>query len=406
VSQDVRVAGANFAVRVPSTLNALGALARMHRRRWGGTVVAVGGSAGKTTTRGAIAAALRAIYPNRVHCAAGNLNNRVGLPMVLLGVQPQHTCAVVEVGTNCPGEVARLAGICQPDLAVLTLVALEHAEGLGSLDEIEQEEGELLRAVGTAGTAVANGDDQRATRQLLRSPASTKLRYGTSESCEWRLCSRRLLALHRNELTIEYPTSGGRGRCVVETSLVGAAGALAALVAVAVAQRLGSERWQPSVISRALCQSQSFEAGRLVPVRLADGTLVLDDTYNANPASVRSSVAAARELAQSQSTRLLLVLGEMRELGKRSPQEHQELGAALARCGATLLVAVGGDAEHTMRAARAGGLKAVFAPDAQAALPMVLDWVKPKDVVLVKGSRGVQAERVVAGLRAAKGAAA
>jgi UDP-N-acetylmuramoyl-tripeptide--D-alanyl-D-alanine ligase len=391
---------------VPSALNALGALARLHRQRWGGTVIAVGGSAGKTTTRSAIAAALNAVTPGAVHCAPGNLNNRVGLPMVLLGVQPHHSSVVVEVGTNLRGEVGKLAHVCQPDLAVLTLVSLEHAAGLGNLDDIESEEGDLLAALGPAGTAVANGDDERARRALQRSPASTKLTYGATGGCQWRLLSRRWLGLRRSELTLEYPVNGGCARCVLQTSLLGQPGALAALAAVAVTDRLAPESWAPSVLSGVLCDCNNFEPGRLAPLVLSGGTVVLDDTYNANPASVRTSVATAYELARSRQARLLLVIGEMRELGAWSRDQHTKVGEDLARSGAAALVAVGGDAQCMVHAARARGLEAVFAPDAEAALPLILGRMQTGDVVLVKASRGVRAERVVAGLRAAKGAAA
>jgi UDP-N-acetylmuramoyl-tripeptide--D-alanyl-D-alanine ligase len=406
VSREVRVAGPAFVVRVASALDALGALARLHRQRWGGTVIAVGGSAGKTTTRSAIAAALNALMPGAVHCAAGNLNNRVGLPMVLLGVQPRHRSVVVEAGTNLRGEVSALARVCEPDLAVLTLIALEHAAGLGGLDDIEREEGDLLAALRPAGTAVANGDDERARRALRRSPASTQLTYGASEGCAWRLLGRRWLGLRRSELTLEYPADGGRARCVVQTSLLGQPGALAALAAVAVADRLSPGPWDPSALTNALCDCRHFEPGRLVPLILGDGTVVLDDTYNANPASVRASVATAQELACSRPARLLLVIGEMRELGAWSRPQHTEIGEELARSGAAALVAIGGDAESMARAACARGLEAVFAPDGEAALPLVLARMQAGDVVLVKASRGLQAERVVAGLRAAKGAAA
>jgi UDP-N-acetylmuramoyl-tripeptide--D-alanyl-D-alanine ligase len=130
-------------VVVPSTLAALGALAAAHRARWGKRIVAVAGSAGKTTTRSAITAVLSAVLPEPVHFAAGNLNNLIGVPMVLLGLEPEHALGVVEVGTNAPGEVRRLSLMTAPDLAVLTLIGIEHSEGLGDLSGIEREEGEI-----------------------------------------------------------------------------------------------------------------------------------------------------------------------------------------------------------------------------------------------------------------------
>jgi UDP-N-acetylmuramoyl-tripeptide--D-alanyl-D-alanine ligase len=133
---------------------------------------------------------------------------------------------------------------------------------------------------------------------------------------------------------------------------------------------------------------------------------VIDDTYNANPASVESSVGLAAEIARSESARLVLVIGEMRELGALSVREHQALGKSLARQGASFLVAVAGDAEHLANAARNAGLDAWFAKDAEAALQLLKPRLQPRDVILVKASRGVKSERIVDALVAAKGRAA
>jgi UDP-N-acetylmuramoyl-tripeptide--D-alanyl-D-alanine ligase len=140
------------------------------------------------------------------------------------------------------------------------------------------------------------------------------------------------------------------------------------------------------------------EPGRLRPLELEDGTVVLDDTYNANPASVLSSIAAARELARSRSTRLILVLGEMRELGRASRDEHERVGRALAESEAAGIVAIAGDAALYVDGARAAGIDAEFAADSLSAVAKVEGRVRPGDVVLVKASRGVRAERVVEGL--------
>ncbi len=404
VSRDVAAPADAFVVRVESTLHALGALARWHRQRWGGRVVAIGGSAGKTTTRAAVSSLLETVWPGAVHYARGNLNNQVGVPMVLLGAQPQHRVVVVEVGTNARGEVANLAGVCQPDLGLLTLVALEHTEGLGTLDDIETEEGELLAALGAAGTAVANGDDPRAVRQLQSSGATTKLTYGSGPNCDYRLLERTLLDLGKMRLGLERPTDQGRAQLEVECGTIGLPGALAAVAALAVADRTTSTVVGADLATRALCSPHAFESGRLRPVLCADGTVVVDDTYNANPASVRSSVDTAWELARARSSRLVLVIGEMRELGSCSAREHAAIGRFVAEIGAAALIGVSGDSRHAVSAAGDAGLDAVFSPDAESALGLALERVQPGDVVLVKASRGVRAERVVSGLCDARGA--
>lgn len=398
-------------VRVPvlevdDTLGALGAIARVHRRRWGGRVVAVSGSAGKTTTRSAAAAALEAVAPGAVHAVRGNLNNRIGVPMVLLGLEERHRIAVVELGTNLRGEVAELTKVAEPDAGVLTLVALEHAEGLGSIDDIEAEEGDLLAAIAPSGAAIANADDERALRQLRRSLARRREAYGTSPKATYRIVRRRPSSGMRTRVEIERPMGVAREIVVLDSPLLGAPGALSIAAAVAVADCVADRPVDAPALAAALSAARLGEPGRLSPVELSDGTLVLDDTYNANPASCRASVETARELAEARRARLLLVVGEMLELGDQAAREHEALGRDLGPSGAAALVAVAGDAERMVAPARDAGLDATFAPDAERALDEVLERVAPGDVVLVKASRGVRAERVVEGLIEAKGRAA
>jgi UDP-N-acetylmuramoyl-tripeptide--D-alanyl-D-alanine ligase len=421
VSRDVTVPAGVAVLNVKSPLDALGAVARLHRRRWGAALVAVAGSAGKTTTKSACAALLEAVAPGAVHAVAGNLNNRIGVPMVLLGLEPRHRVAVVEIGTNTPGEVAMLASIAEPDIAVLTVIGLEHSEGLGDLDAIEQEEGALLRALGPAALAVAGADDSRTRRQLALSPARRKLSYGSTPS-DYRLLARRSRGLLGAELEIERPASPAEGRraqldvslargadrerVVIRIAQIGEAGALSALAALAVADAFSGANVAPELASRALADPSQTVPGRLRAAELAAGTVVLDDSYNSNPVSLKSSLVAARELASERSARLVLVLGEMRELGTASPSAHDEIGRELGATGAAALVAVSGDAERFVSFARQAGIDAVFAPDADAALPLVRERLRPGDVVLVKASRGVHTERIVKALIAPRGEAA
>ncbi|HMI90127.1 MAG TPA: UDP-N-acetylmuramoyl-tripeptide--D-alanyl-D-alanine ligase [Polyangiales bacterium] len=402
-SRDVSVSGDASLLRVPSTLDALGALARAHRRRWQGQLIAVAGSAGKTTTKSAIGAVLAACAPGAVHVTPGNLNNRVGVPHVLFGLMPEHRFAVIEVGTNQTGEVRELAGVCEADLGVLTLIALEHTAGLGNLDAIELEEGSLLEQLGSEALAIANADDARCARQLARSSAATKLSYGNAPNADYRISARTPLGADRSRVSI---TPRGRAPFVVETALLGDAGALALSAALAVAERALGRNLDASLFAEVCARLPIGEPGRLCPVTLKDGTIVLDDTYNANPASVKSSLTAAWEVAEGLGARLVLVLGEMRELGAESQRLHREAGDLAADSRAAALIAVGGDARFMAEAAVARGVSAEFAEDAEAALQITLARVQPGDVVLVKASRGVRAERVVDGLLANKGRAA
>ncbi|MBN2195425.1 MAG: UDP-N-acetylmuramoyl-tripeptide--D-alanyl-D-alanine ligase [Polyangiaceae bacterium] len=395
LSRDVPVPGGAFVVRVPDTLVALGELARFHRLRWGGRAVAIGGSAGKTTTRAVASALLSSVLGDEVAFQRGNLNNLVGVPMVLLTVAVPERVVVVEVGTNATGEVPRLARIVAPDVAVLTLIDLEHTEGLGDLDGIEQEEGSLLAALAPEGVAVGNVDDERVRRQLARSPARRRLGYGTNEAADYRIVARRSLGPQAAHLRLTRPTGDP---LEVTTALLGLPGALAVAAGVAAVEAVLDRALSAGEVESALCRGDAWEPGRLTPVELADGTLVLDDTYNANPGSMTSSIEVAREMARERSARLVLVLGEMRELGALAVAEHRRLGADLVAVAPAAVVGVGGDAEHLVGAARAAGLVAEFAADASSAQPLVAAHVQAGDVVLVKASRGVRAERLVEGL--------
>lgn len=378
-------------IRVGSTLSALGALGQAHRANWSGKLVAIGGSAGKTTTRSAVGAVLSALAPGAVHQTPGNLNNLIGVPLVLLGLTAEHRFAVVEIGTNLKGEVAEASRLAEPDVGILTLIGIEHSEGLGDLDAIEDEERALFSALGASGIAIGNGDDPRVTRCLTRSPARRRLRYGFGQGMEVHGV-RHSLGAARQRLRVTTPNQ----ELELELGLLGAAGAYAALAAVSVAGELLVSPLDARVIERAL--DAAGEPGRLKLHELANGTIVVDDAYNANPASALSSLGTARELAEQRSARLVVVFGEMRELGALSAREHTRLGEEIGRSGAAELIAVSGDARLYVDAARAGGVAACFAADAEGALAEARARVQAGDVVLVKASRGVRAERVVEGL--------
>jgi UDP-N-acetylmuramoyl-tripeptide--D-alanyl-D-alanine ligase len=393
-------------VEVDDTLTALGALARFHRKRWGGSIVGIAGSAGKTTTRSAIAAALETVARGSVHSVTGNLNNRIGVPMVLFGLTSAHTIGVVEIGTNVRGEVRLLSAIAAPNIGVLTLVDVEHAEGLGTLADIEEEEGELLRNLPKTGVAIANGDDARAVRQLVRATAKKKITYGTRGAVDYHIVRRESLGLDGSRVTIERPRGRGRETITLEVPLIGMPGALAIAAATAVADRVGGRAVSADLLSSAFNAGGMGEPGRLRLVELSDHTVVVDDSYNANPASIRAAVATAREIADDRGARLVLVVGEMRELGDDSAAEHDGVGRHIGASGAVALIAVCGDAVRFVAPALGCGVNAIFAVDAEEAITELLRRVRPGDVVLVKASRGVHAERVVEELIRVKGRAA
>jgi UDP-N-acetylmuramoyl-tripeptide--D-alanyl-D-alanine ligase len=402
-------------VRVRDTRAALGALSHAHRVRWSGDpgvnratqapriVIAITGSAGKTTTKTVLARVLDAMAPGTVHATAGNLNNDVGVPMTLFGLAASHHYAVVEVGTNARGEIANLAKIAAPDAGVLTLVAAAHTEGLGSIDDVAVEKGELLAALPAGGLAVANADDERAVAQLGRTMAKTMRTYGFSGKADYRVEVVTTRGAKGNRLRVVRPRP--EEPVEIESPLLGEAGALAVTASLAVAEWAIGRAAKAEELEAALSPLAAQDDGRLSLVPLADGTLVIDDSYNANPASMQASLRAAVDIAAREKRRLVVVLGEMRELGPVSPREHDLLGQSVARLEVAEVIGVGGEAERVTRAAAGAGKSACFAKNAEEAAAAVLSRVLPGDVVLVKGSRGVATEKVVRALSLSRGAA-
>jgi len=391
-------------LEVRSSLEALGDLARFHRARWQGRVIAVAGSVGKTTTRSSVTA-VAAASGARVHSPRGNLNNLIGVPMVLLGLSEAHALSVVEIGTNRTGEVARLSQVSRPDVAVLTRIALEHAEGLGDLDAIEHEEGALLRALGPDGVAVFNADDERCVRQAASCAAARQVRYGLEAAAartgaEYRIVRYESLSPQLTRVCIARPRAP---QLELDSPLLGLPGAYALTAAIAANEALLGRALELDELSRALGSPALGEPGRLTVVELGDGSLIVDDTYNSSPASVRSSAAVAHDLARQRSRRLVLVIGEMRELGAFSQAAHRELGPDLARLDPDLVIAFGGDAVELLAGLKGQRAQTEFALDAPGALELLQARREPGDVILVKASRGLRAERVVAGLSTAAG---
>ncbi|MBW2454345.1 MAG: UDP-N-acetylmuramoyl-tripeptide--D-alanyl-D-alanine ligase [Deltaproteobacteria bacterium] len=391
-------------LEVSSTVKALAALAKTHLERWrradpARRVVAITGSAGKTTTRGAVSALLRHLLsPDAIHETQGNLNNLIGVPMTVLGLGEAHRIAVLELATNQPGEIPQLASLVRPDVGLVTLIAQAHAEGLGSIEAIAQEKNALYDAL-SGGIAIGNADDPRVMAGMNRAVAAERIAYGQSDQADYRIVDRRLQSEGRSAVTIARPDGS---LLVAELGLIGHAGALACAAALATAERLTGMLVDGAAVAAALGAIDG--AGRLHPQATPSGAVVIDDSYNANPASCRSSIEAASELAASLGRRLVLVLGEMRELGEASAKAHDEVGAFAAERGASLVIAVAGDARRIAIQAAVGGVeKTCFVDDAVHGAEQTLAAVEPGDIVLVKGSRAVGTERVVAALVAGGG---
>ena len=365
---------------VADTTRALGALARFHRQRFSLPVVAVTGSNGKTTTKELLAAALGTVGP--VLKTTGNLNNEVGVPLTLFGLRAEHRAAVVEMGMNHVGEIARLTDLALPTAGLITAVQPAHLEGLGDLETVARAKGELFRGLGTAAVAVVQGDDPR-IRAQAQGIAARSFVYGQAPEAD---------------LIVESLSSGGGvvrhggERYAFSLKLHGAHNALAAVGAIATAAALGVPL--PPVV-RALAAVEPAPR-RLV---LREGPVaVLDDCYNANPASMAAALEVGAELAQKRHGRLVAVLGDMLELGAESLRHHQELGKNASER-ATLAAFIG---PHSLAASRVAqerlGENAAHFASAEAALPWVQGKLRPHDLVLVKASRGMHLETVVEAL--------
>jgi UDP-N-acetylmuramoyl-tripeptide--D-alanyl-D-alanine ligase len=276
---------------------------------------------------------------------------------------------------------------------------LEHTEGLGDLDGIEAEERALFTHLAAGAKVIGLADDPRVLRLVTEADVERRLTYGVTECASHRIVNRRSLGRERSELSVHRHIDSHSEVIRLVTRLCGLPGALASAAAVCVSDALNVPL-DPDVALTALDQKVG-EQGRLRVVERSDRALIIDDCYNANPISMRSSFQVAYELAQTEGRRLFFVLGDMRELGAHSQREHVALAEAIT--GVAAVVAVGTEMSAFVARAKALGQNVSHFDDADAAKGHVCAQIGPGDVVLVKGSRGVQLERVVAALTGGEG---
>lgn len=362
-------------LRVPDTLAALQRLAAWARKQWGGRVVAVTGSAGKTTTKEAIARLLETAM--RTGKSAGNLNNHVGVPLSILRLPDECEAAVLELAMNHAGEIRQLARIARPDIGVVTMVGWAHAGNFGSLEEIALAKRELIEELGPDGVAVLNADDPRVAEFRRVHPGRT-VTFGFSEAADVRAREAR---------------SQADGVCFVcdgvefETRLAGRHGVRNILAALAVARVFGIpfESLREPV--------RSLEPGPMRGERFTHrGVTVINDCYNANPEAVCAMLDVLRSVP---AKRRWAVLGEMAELGAWSEGLHREVGRQVASGGIDWLVGIRGAARYIVEEAVRSGLPdraAFFFADPPEAGDFLRERVEPGDAVLFKGSRATQVE--------------
>lgn len=372
------------AVRVDDTLRALGDLARAYRDGWNGDLIAITGSVGKTTTKTLLAAALRSAG-RKVLATTGNLNNRVGVPMTLFLLDDSVDTAVVEMGTSEAGEIARLAEIGRADASIVTRASAAHTEGLGSVEAVADEKVSLLQALDKDGLAIAYGDDQPVRKRAAVVQARRKLFYGRGASNDVRVLD---WEVHERGTRAHYQVRGQE--IEVDMGLIGEGAVLNGAAALAVSFGLGVPLEDAA---RGLVDVDP-PGGRVQPRAGVGERLIIDDSYNASPASVEVALATAAVIAERRDAPLVVILGDMLELGAQSETSHREVGERIAEIRPFLFVGCGHLIHEAVDVANGRGIDTLWFEDAGDCAE-IEDRLPLRAVVLVKGSRGTKMERVI-----------
>jgi len=363
---------------VADALKAFHRLAAWARTRWGGDVIGVTGSAGKTTTKEAIAELLS--VEMRTGRTTGNFNNHVGLPLSILRIPDDARVAVLEIGMNHAGEIRDLAKIARPDVAVVTNVGYAHVENFTGIEGVAAAKRELVESLTPAGTAVLNADDQRVVK-FADAHSGKVVTYGLSEGADVRADGIRV----RGDLT-QFRVGGVE----FETALAGRHGIRTALAGIAVAQLYG-------IAPRRLVDAvRRLRPGGMRGERLVHrDILIINDCYNSNPEAAEAMIDVLRE--QPAERFRIAALGEMRELGRMSEELHRRLGRYAAAAGIDALVGIRGCARYMVEEAQAAGLsdRAVFFDTPESAGEYLRGLAQKGDAILFKGSRGTRVEKAL-----------
>jgi UDP-N-acetylmuramoyl-tripeptide--D-alanyl-D-alanine ligase len=370
------------ALVVPDTLAALGRIGNAWRSQFAIPVIGVTGSNGKTTVKEMIASILAASVGEDARLATqGNLNNEIGVPLTVMRLTGAHKAAVVELGMNHPGEIARLAAIAAPTVALVNNAQREHQEFMHTVEAVARENGSVLAALPAQGVAVFPGDDEYTALWRELAGERAVLTFGLSDACDVRA------AYRANTFGAELQVSAPQGQFGIRLSAAGEHNVRNALAACACALAAGIP---VDAIVRGL-EAFAPVSGRLQRKQAVNGATVIDDSYNANPDSVRAAIDV---LAQSAAPRIL-VLGDMGEVGTQGPEFHEEIGAYAASRGIESVLVTGALARHVAgKGAGTGAQHFEQFDDLLAALDRQLGS-KSDATVLVKGSRFMKMERVV-----------
>lgn len=377
VSDAAKVPAGVSALVVDDTRIALGKLAAAWRARFSLPVIAVTGSNGKTTTKEMIAAILKAQFGDAVLATRGNLNNDIGLPLTLLGLNASHRAAVIEMGMNHPGEIAYLASLGAPTVALVTNAQRAHLEGMGDLDEVAREKGSIFGGLVAGGVAVINADDRYAAfwRRMVGGHAVRS--FGIEQAADVRAL------VHQHGLETRLDLTAPEGDAEIRIALPGRHNARNAVAAATACLAAGV------ALAAVVAGLESFAGikGRLQKRRGIAGAVVLDDTYNANPDSVRAGI----DVLAGTIGHKVLVLGDMGEIGEASGQYHDEIGGYAKSQGIDRLFALG---DASQQAVRNFGEGARHFCSIEKLIAAVNKELGPETTVLVKGSRFMKMERV------------
>jgi UDP-N-acetylmuramoyl-tripeptide--D-alanyl-D-alanine ligase len=373
-------------VAVSDTLKALGDLACWWRHRHSLRVIAVTGSAGKTTTKEMIGAILD--QSQRTLRNPGNFNNLIGLPLSLLTAKPEHRMAVLEMGMNRRGEIGRLTEIADPDVGVITNVGQAHLEGLGDMHNVARAKAEMVEKVSPGATVVINGDD------VLLMEAASGFRddfvtFGLGPENKVRATE-----IHSHGSGgVSFMLHGEGGAWPVSLRVHGRHNVMNALAAAAAVFSLGASATH---VMHGLAQFKGVK-GRFTVIKLQNGATLVDDSYNANPDSLRAALNAVSELSRGEG-RVILGIGEMLELGAETEAAHMEAGRAAAHMGAYRLLAMGPHASVVVASAVEAGMdrnQAEVVGDHSDMVTRITQDLDAGDIVLIKGSRKIALDRVV-----------
>ncbi len=375
-------------IAVKDTLSALGDMARDRRRKYGTPVVALTGSNGKTTTKEMIAACLSTTFP--ILKTEGNLNNLIGVPLTLLTLTEKERVVILEMGMNVPGEIRRLAEMAEPDVGLITNIQKVHLEGMGSLERLKEEKGELFRKMRRDGTILVNQDDPRVI-ELARDYPGQKITFGIEHPAEVMAKEIRPRGAEGTSFTLILEEEVME----IHLRLLGRQFVPNALCAMAIACLFGVEVKQ----AREAIESLQPFPMRMEVVSLQGGKTLINDAYNANPYSMELALETLAEVKGK--GRAIAVLGDMLELGGFTKEAHEQLGEKVSELSIDFLLALGEEAPIVIESAIRHGFpmeRAMVVESHSEAVSRLRQMIQSGDWILVKGSRRMAMEKIAEGL--------